>query len=222
MIYLLEDDQNIRKFVLYALESVGFESMGFGHPGEFWDAMDKRLPTLLLLDIMLPGESGIEILTRLRKEPKTARLPVIMLTAKGSEYDKVVGLDTGAAEQITHPFGTTELISRERAGWRRCGAGSEHPEDHAGILTVCPARHTVRVGEQEVNLTVKEFELLCLLIQNRGRVFTRDQILQKIWGYYFDGESRTVDVHIKTLRAKLGPAAELIETVRGVGYKIGD
>ena len=221
MIYLLEDDPSIRKFVMYALESVGFEIKGFEHPNMFWSAMEHALPELLLLDIMLPDEDGLEILKKLRTNPAMANLPVIILTAKSSEYDKVIGLDSGADDYITKPFGTMELISRVRALLRRCTAADKDAEYRVGTLYVCPVRHLVTVDGKNITLTLKEFELLCLLFENRGRVLSRDQILQKIWGYCFDGESRTVDVHIKTLRSKLGDAADYVETVRGIGYKIG-
>lgn len=222
MIYLLEDDPSIRKFVMYALESVGFEMKGFEHPKMFWSAMEEAVPDLLLLDIMLPDEDGLEILRKLRSGANTADMPVIMLTAKGSEYDKVIGLDSGADDYITKPFGTMELISRVRALLRRCKRVDKDAEYRVGTLYVCPVRHLVTVDGKNITLTLKEFELLCLLFENRGRVLSRDQILQKIWGYSFDGESRTVDVHIKTLRSKLGSAADYVETVRGIGYKIGD
>lgn len=222
MIYFLEDDGNIRKFVLYALESVGYEARGFELPSEFWKVMDSEKPELLLLDIMLPEEDGISILKKLRERYDTRNLPVIMLTAKDSEYDKVIGLDSGADDYISKPFGTMELISRVKALLRRTGnAKGTSLECTIGGLYINTEKHIVTVNGNNVNLTLKEFELLCLMARNRGTVFTRDQLFMEIWGYPFDGENRTLDVHIRTLRAKLGECGQLIETVRGIGYKIG-
>lgn len=221
MIYLLEDDESIRKFVLYALNSTGMEAEGFDRPETFWQAMRQRKPQLLLLDIMLPEEDGLHILQRLRGNPETARLPVILLTAKATEYDKVIGLDSGADDYIAKPFGTMELISRIKALLRRTRGGAAAREYTRDGLYVCPEKRLVRVEGQDVNLTYKEFELLCLLLSGEGAVFSREQLLSRIWGYDYDGESRTVDVHIKTLRQKLGACGNCIETVRGMGYKIG-
>ena len=222
MIYLLEDDDNIRNFVVYALCHTEMKAKGFETPETFWRAMETEIPELVLLDIMLPKEDGLSVLRRLRADPRFASLPVIMLTAKATEYDKVLGLDSGADDYVAKPFGTMELVSRIRALLRRTGKDGGDPEYRAGALYVSPKRHVVRVGKRDVQLTFKEFELLCLLFEHRGRVLDRDTILKKLWGYDFDGENRTVDVHIRTLRAKLGDASSLIETVRGVGYKIGD
>ncbi len=224
MIYLLEDDASIRNFVEYALNNSGFEARGFEKPSDFWRAVDTAVPSLVLLDIMLPEEDGIEVLKKLRLRKETKRLPVIMLTAKTTEYDKVLGLDSGADDYISKPFGIMELISRIKALLRRAGEERERDsvEYTCGKLYVCPRKHTVKAAGREVLLTFKEFELLCLLISSPGTVFTRDQILQSIWGYEFDGENRTVDVHIRTLRSKLGECGDLIETVRGIGYKIGE
>lgn len=222
MIYILEDDENIRNFVEYALNNSSLESKGFSKPSQFWDAIKTELPQLLLLDIMLPEESGIEILQKLRQREDTKRLPIIMLTAKGTEYDKVVGLDAGADDYVAKPFGIMELISRIKALIRRTEENPDRNEYTVGGLYVCPPKHIVRVNGKETTLTFKEFELLCLLISNAGTVFTRDQIFNRIWGYDFDGENRTVDVHIRTLRVKLGTYGNLIETVRGIGYKIGE
>ena len=218
MIYLLEDDESIRKFVIYALNQTGFEAEGFGLPSQFKAAVEKKEPKLVLLDIMLPEEDGISVLSWLRKRNDTAQIPVIFLTAKSSEYDKVIGLDNGADDYITKPFGTMELISRIKALLRRTSKSAE--EYSAGELYVCPSKHIVKVRDEEIALTLKEFEMLCLLLKNRGTVLTRDRLLEEIWGYDYDGESRTVDVHIKTLRTKLKSCGELIETVRGIGYKI--
>lgn len=220
MIYLLEDDDSIRKLVIYTLESQGFEAKGFSGPGEFHIAMAKAKPELVLLDIMLPGENGIEILKRLRSDPATANLPVIMLTARNTEYDRVSGLDAGADDYISKPFGMMELVARVRAVLRR-GAGENRQADYRmGILSVSPDRHEVTVEGKRVNLTYKEFMLLLLLLENRERVLTREVLLERIWGLGTERENRTLDVHIRTLRAKLGPAAAYVQTVRGVGYRV--
>lgn len=219
MIYLVEDDESIRELVIYTLKSQGFGAKGFERPSLFWRALEKEQPALLLLDVMLPEEDGISILKKLRVRPDTRKLPIIMLTAKSSEYDTVVGLDSGADDYIPKPFRMMELISRIRALLRRTeDDGAE--EYQIGNLYVCPARHIATVDKQNVNLTLKEYEVLCLLLKNSGTVLSRTQLLNQVWGYEFDGESRTVDVHIRTLRQKLGTAGELVETVRGVGYKI--
>lgn len=220
MIYLVEDDESIRELIIYTLKSQGLDAKGFGRPSLFWKAMEKELPSLLLLDIMLPEEDGISILKKLRMRPDTRKLPIIMLTAKGSEYDTVVGLDSGADDYIPKPFRMMELISRIRALLRR-SRNDDAEEYQLGKLYVCPSRHMVTVDQTPVNLTLKEYEMLCLLLKNSGMVLSRTQLLNQIWGYEFDGESRTVDVHIRTLRQKLGPAGDLIETIRGIGYKIG-
>lgn len=219
MIYLVEDDESIREFVIYTLKSQGFEAKGFERPSLFWKELEKEHPSLLLLDVMLPEEDGISVLKKLRVRPDTRKLPIIMLTARGSEYDTVIGLDSGADDYIPKPFRMMELISRIRALLRRSeDHGAE--EYQAGNLYVCPARHVVTVDNKKINLTLKEYEVLCLLLKNSGTVLSRTQLLNQVWGYEFDGESRTVDVHIRTLRQKLGTAGDLVETVRGVGYKI--
>ena len=221
MIYLLEDDDSIRDFVIYTLNSQGMEARGFPLPSLFWQAVGEQMPALVLLDIMLPEEDGLSVLKKLRATPRTAKLPVIMLTAKGTEYDKVVGLDGGADDYVAKPFGMMELMARIRTALRHAGQGKEEKTVlRAGRLMVDPERHIVRDGDREVTLTLKEFQLLCLLLERRGTVFTRDQLLNTIWGYEFDGASRTVDVHIRTLRQKLGESGNCIETVRGIGYKI--
>lgn len=220
LIYLLEDDDSIRNFVAYALNNSGMESRGFAQPEQFWTALFQEMPDLVLLDIMLPGEDGMEILKKLRSRQETVQLPVIMLTAKSTEYDRVLGLDSGADDYICKPFGIMELLSRIKALLRRAKPKSEEKAYTVGGLYVYPEKHIVRAGGRDVVLTLKEFELLCLFISHPGTVFTRDQILQKIWGFEFDGENRTVDVHIRTLRTKLGECGEQIETVRGIGYKI--
>lgn len=221
MIYLLEDDEAIRNFVEYALNNSGLETKSFEKPSQFWKELEQKQPQLLLLDIMLPEENGLDILKKLRSRKDTKKLPIIMLTAKTTEYDKVVGLDAGADDYIAKPFGIMELIARIKALLRRSEAETDEEEYRVDSLCVCPKKHLVKVDDKEIILTFKEYELLLLLISNRGIVFTRDMILQKIWDFEFDGESRTVDVHIRTLRTKLGEAGNLIETVRGVGYKIG-
>ena len=221
MIYLVEDDDSIRELVLYTLHTTGFEAEGFRNAAEFWQALEKELPQLVLLDIMLPDEDGLHILKRLRAGAETADLPVMMLTAKSSEYDRVVGLDSGADDYMPKPFGMMELVSRVRALLRR--AAKPAAEDKlftAGSLAVDVKRRAVTVDGEPVILTYKEFELLCYLLENRGVVLSRDQILTKIWDYNYSGETRTVDVHIRTLRQKLGDAGALIETVRGVGYRL--
>ena len=221
MIYLLEDDDSIRKLVVYGLQSQGYEAAGFSLPSAFWKAMEQKLPELVLLDIMLPEEDGLHILQRLRASSATRRLPVIMLTAKNAEYDRVIGLDNGADDFISKPFGMLELVARIRAVLRRAEPAGVAAEYRIGCLYVCPARHIVQVNEEDVTLTHKEFELLCLLLENRGIVLTRDTLMDRIWGFEFERENRTLDVHIRTLRVKLGEAGSYIETVRGVGYKIG-
>ena len=221
LIYCVEDDENIRELVGYALRSQDFEVETFADSKEFWPALEKRTPALLLLDIMLPGESGNDILEKLRKTQPYKTLPVIMLTAKGTEYDKVVGLDSGADDYVAKPFGTMELISRIKALLRRTSS-QETKEYEVGGLYVNTSKHIVRVNGNEVQLTFKEFELLCYLLENIGTVLSREKIITKVWGYDFDGESRTVDVHIRTLRMKLGDCGGMIETVRGIGYKAVD
>lgn len=222
MIYVLEDDESIRELIIYTLNGQKMEVKGFSTPSEFWEAISEKVPSLVLLDIMLPEEDGFSILEKLRAAPATKRLPIIMLTAKGSEYDIVRGLDIGADDYIPKPFRMMELLSRIRALLRRSGANDGRMEEYrVGNLYVNPTRHEVQVDGKDVVLTLKEFELLNLLISRQGIVFTRAQLLDEIWGYGFDGESRTVDVHVRTLRQKLGPAGNYIETVRGIGYKIG-
>ena len=218
MIYLLEDDDSIRDLVLYTLQSQGMEAKGFPRPSAFWEAVAERLPSLVLLDIMLPEEDGISVLKTLRSSARTCRMPVIMLTAKGTEYDKVLGLDAGADDYLAKPFGMMELLSRIRALLRR--TQQETDTYRCGVLAVDQARHTVTVNGQEVALTQKEFEVLCLLLKNKGQVLSRERLIEDVWGYAFTGESRTVDVHVRTLRQKLGEAGAYIETVRGYGYKI--
>ena len=221
MIYLLEDDDSIRKLVLYGLDSQGFQAKGFALPSEFWRAMDAEMPELVLLDIMLPEEDGLSILRKLRARPATKRLPIIMLTAKNSEYDRVIGLDHGADDFVSKPFSMLELIARIRAVLRRAEPAQTSGDYTLGILSVSPDRHEVKVAGKDVTLTNKEFELLCLLLDNQGLVLTRQVLMDRVWGFDAERENRTLDVHIRTLRVKLGAAGSLIETIRGVGYKLG-
>ena len=222
LIYLLEDDSSIRNFVEYALVSSGLETRGFERPSDFWRELDKCMPSLLLLDIMLPEEDGLEILRKLRERQDTKKLPVIMLTARGTEYDKVLGLDRGADDYIAKPFGIMELLSRVRALLRRTEPEAGTEDLSLGGITLSPATRTVRVNGETVFLTHKEFELLELLLSKPGAVFPREKILSSVWGTDFDGESRTLDVHIRTLRGKLGVCGGQIKTVRGIGYKMED
>lgn len=221
MIYILEDDDNIRKLVSYALEREGFDVCGFDAPHDLRDALSTAVPQLFLLDIMLPGEDGLSILKSLRKNPVTANIPVIMLTAKGSEFDKVTGLDMGADDYIAKPFGMTELISRVRAVLRRYEKTAPREKVYQiGSLYVNPAKHIIEVSGKNVELSYKEYSLLTVLLEADGNVVERETLLAKVWGEYY-AESRTLDVHIRKLRVKLGEAGELIKTVKNIGYKIG-
>ena len=221
MIYILEDDDNIRKLVSYALEREGFDVCGFDAPHDLRDALSTAVPQLFLLDIMLPGEDGLSILKSLRKNPLTANIPVIMLTAKGSEFDKVTGLDMGADDYIAKPFGMTELISRVRAVLRRYEKTAPREKIYQiGSLYVNPAKHIIEVSGKNVELSYKEYSLLTVLLEADGNVVERETLLAKVWGEYY-AESRTLDVHIRKLRVKLGEAGELIKTVKNIGYKIG-
>lgn len=221
MIYLLEDDESIRELVCYSFNKTGQAAVGFALPSELFSALEDKLPELIILDVMLPEEDGISVLKKLRASKRWELIPIIMLTARDSEFDKVVALDAGADDYVTKPFGVMELLARAKAILRRTARTEREERSYtAGNLTVSTRRHEVHVGEEEISLTYKEFELLCFLFEHRGAVLNRDQILREVWGYEFDGENRTVDVHIRTLRKKLGDAAEVIETVRGVGYKI--
>ena len=219
MIYLVEDDGNIREFVLYALNGQGFAAQGFERPSQFFAALERQLPELVLLDLMLPEEDGLSVLKKLRKSPATRALPVIILSAKDTEYDKVLGLDNGADDYLPKPFGMMELFSRIRAVLRRTQTVQQPEEYTADALVVRPARRQVLVDGAEITLTPKEFEILRLLISHPGLVLSRGQIQDQVWGMEYLGETRTVDVHIRTLRQKLGSCGELIETVRGVGYR---
>lgn len=222
MIYFVEDDASIRELVLYTLNNAGLPAEGFERPSAFWAAVEQERPALVLLDIMLPEEDGLSILRKLRADRSTRAVPVMMLTAKGTEYDTVLALDAGADDYVQKPFRMMELLSRIRALIRRAEGYNNLPESeeyHFDGLEVSPSRHLVRVDGKDVSLTFKEFELLCLLVENRGIVLSRDKILDKVWQDAMGRESRTVDVHIRTLRQKLGNAGRRIETVRGIGYK---
>lgn len=220
MIYLLEDDDSIRKLVVYGLQSQGYEAKGFEVPSKFWKAVGEQTPELVLLDIMLPEEDGLSVLHKLRSASATKKVPVIMLTAKNTEYDRVIGLDNGADDFISKPFGMMELVARVRAVLRRTEPMTTCTEYRVGTLYVSPERHIVKVDGKDVTLTYKEFEILSLLLENAGVVLTRNVLMDRIWGCEFERENRTLDVHIRTLRAKLGEAGNCIETVRGIGYKI--
>ena len=221
MIYCVEDDDNIRELVIYTLETTGLKARGFADGSAFMEALAFDTPELILLDIMLPGDDGLELLKKLKSSSKTKNIPVIMVTAKGSEYDKVVGLDSGADDYVTKPFGMMELVSRIKAVLRRSGKVEDRTDMETAGVHVDVKKHEVTVDGKEISLTLKEFELLEKLMRNQGIVLTRDQLLTEIWGYDFDGETRTVDVHIRTLRQKLGGKGEIIQTVRGVGYRVG-
>lgn len=223
MIYCVEDERNIRELIVYTLETSGFEARGFSDGAQFFKGLSREKPELVLLDIMLPGEDGMDILKKLKRNSDTSDIPVIMVTARGAEYDKVLGLDAGADDYIAKPFGMMEFVARVKAVLRRSGKDTPTPvhEYTAGKLKVQVEQHLVTVDGNQVVLTLKEFEVLRYLLENRGIVLTRNQLLEHIWGYDFDGETRTVDVHIRTLRQKLGEAGDIVETVRGVGYRIG-
>lgn len=221
MIYCVEDERNIRELIVYTLETSGFQAKGFASGAEFFQELALEKPELILLDIMLPGEDGLEILKKLKTSSNTREIPVIMVTARGAEYDKVLGLDSGADDYIAKPFGMMEFVARVRALLRRTKKASENKKLGIANLEMDVDKHEVIADGQEVTLTLKEFQLLRYLLENQGIVLTRDQLLEHIWGYDFDGETRTVDVHIRTLRQKLGACGEQVETVRGVGYRIG-
>lgn len=221
MIYYVEDDDSIRELVVYTLNQMGMETRGFTCGDEFWPAMEKKLPELILLDVMLPGEDGLVILKKLHENIKTTDIPVVMITAKGTEFDKVKGLDLGADDYIVKPFGMAELIARVRARLRRIAPKANEDILTIGAITLDKRGHTVRINGESIALTIKEYDLLCLLMENQGMAFSREQLLDKVWDYGYDGGTRTVDVHIQTLRAKLGDSGRMIETVRGIGYRFG-
>ena len=224
MIAIIEDDAGIRELICYTLNNTGFQTQGFPEGNSFFEFMKNEIPELLLLDVMLPNEDGISILKKLRADAKTKKMPIIMLTAKDSEYDKIIGLDNGADDYVTKPFGMMELVSRIKAVLRRIE--QVKTEEKVQVyeyknLVMKHMAHMVLSDGIQVELTLKEYKMLQILLQNKGFVMSRDMLLDKIWGYAFDGETRTVDVHIRSLRAKLGVCGDYIETIRGVGYKIG-
>ena len=225
MIYFVEDDSSIRELVVYTLNNTGFEAEGMDNAKTLYSKISVNKPELILLDIMLPGESGLEILKKLRSSKETANIPVIMVTAKGTEYDKIIGLDSGADDYISKPFGRMELVSRVKALWRRVSRkeDSDSVTDTYTYEGVCinSKNHTVTLDSEPVVLTLKEFRLLYELMANQGIVLTRDTLLERVWGYDYPGETRTIDVHIRTLRKKLGKYGDIIKTIRGVGYIIG-
>ena len=222
MIWCVEDDASIRDIEVYTLQSTGFQAQGFADGGAFWSALEsaRELPELVVLDVMLPGVDGVELLRRMRAAPATRSIPVVMATAKGAEYDKIQALDLGADYYLTKPFGVMELVSCVKAVLRRC-APKEGGLLRRGGLTLDPEAHTVTADGARVELTYKEFELLKLFLSHPGTAFTREQLFSQVWGMDYCGETRTVDMHIRTLRQKLGPCGEQIETVRGVGYRLG-
>lgn len=221
MIYCVEDEKNIRDLLIYTLETTGFSAKGMSNGKELKAALKEETPQLILLDIMLPGEDGYTILERLKSSSATRNIPVIMVTAKEAEYDKVRGLEGGADDYITKPFGMMEFVARVKAVLRRCTQNQDERELVCDELRLSIGKHKVYWRDNKIDLTRKEFELLQYLMENKSLVMTRNQILCHVWGYDFDGETRTVDVHVRTLRQKLGEAGDLIETVRGVGYRIG-
>lgn len=220
MIYFVEDDANIRKLVCYALEKEGYAVKGFTMPSEFWQDMKNEKPQLILLDIMLPEEDGLSVLRKLQTYSNYKNVPVIMITAKSSEFDKVTGLDMGADDYIAKPFGMTELVSRVRAVLRRYEKTNQTKEYCVGDLYVNPEKHIIEVSGKEITLSFKEYSLLIALLEAEGNVVTRDALLARVWGDFYD-ESRTLDVHIRKLRVKLETAGELIQTVKNIGYKLG-
>lgn len=220
MIFCVEDDSGIRDLMIYTLNSAGFSAKGFTDGAELYDALKNETPILIMLDIMLPGEDGVSILKKLRTNTSTANIPIIMATAKGTEYDKVIGLDTGADDYLVKPFGMMEMVSRVKAVLRRTELKDTSGILQNGRLEMNIKEHTVFADGKRLELTLKEYEMLHLFMDNIGSVFTRDQLLEKIWDTDYVGETRTIDVHIGTLRTKLGVCGEYIETVRGVGYRM--
>ena len=220
MIWCVEDDASIRDIEVYALRSTGFEATGFEDGMSFWQALQNETPELVVLDVMLPGLDGIELLRRMRASDTFSQIPVVMATAKGAEYDKIQGLDLGADYYLTKPFGVMELVSCVKAVLRRCAPQKTPQLLIAGALTLDPERHIVMADGARVELTLKEFELLRLLLLHPGVAFTREKLMERVWGTDYLGETRTVDMHVRTLRQKLGACGEMIETVRGVGYRL--
>lgn len=221
MIYCVEDDSSIRELIIYTLEAAGYAAEGYGSGSEFFEAVEGETPELVLLDLMLPGEDGISILGKLRADAVTSDVPVIITTAKGTEYDKVNGLDSGADDYLVKPFGMMEMISHIRAVLRRCTAHAAASASVNGII-INDEKHSVSADGKELNLTLKEYELLRAFMENRGKALTREQLFEMVWGSGLAGETRTVDVHIGTLRTKLGRYGSLIRTVRGIGYRMED
>ncbi len=219
MIYCVEDDKDIMQIMLYTLKSAGYEARGFENREEFWQGMKEDRPDLVMLDIMLPGEDGLSVLSKLRSGETTKDVYIIMTTAKGSEYDKVIGLDSGADFYLTKPFGMMEMIAHVKAVMRRGQKIINGEEITMGEIKLDISRHTVYVKGEKVFFTGKEFEILKVLLSNPGRVYSRDRLMEQVWGYDWTGESRTVDVHIGAIRTKLGQYSEYIETVRGFGYR---
>ena len=222
MIWCVEDDASIRDIEVYALQSTGFQARGFEDGSAFWKALrdETEKPQLVVLDVMLPGIDGVELLRRMRNEPALERIPVVMATAKGTEYDKIQGLDLGADYYLTKPFGVMELVSCVKAVLRRCQSQRAEHQLTAGDIKMDLDEHTAAVGGQRIALTYKEFELLRLFLTYPGTAFTRDQLMETVWGMDYCGETRTVDMHIRTLRQKLGHCGEMIQTVRNVGYRL--
>ena len=220
MIWCVDDDNTIRDIEVYALTQTGFEAKGFADGVSMLEALKTEKPELIVLDIMLPGKDGVEILKEIRSNPETRKIPVIMATAKGTEMDKIQGLDTGADDYLVKPFGVMEMVSRIKAVLRRCEPDEKEEVLSIGKITLSDKEHLVTVNGEKVVLTFKEFEILKLFMSNPGIVFSRDKLLSEVWGIHYLGESRTVDMHIKTLRQKFGDAGALIETVIGVGYKM--
>ena len=222
MIWCVEDDASIRDIEVYALQSTGFQARGFEDGSAFWKALrdEEEKPQLVVLDVMLPGIDGVELLRRMRNEPALERIPAVMATAKGTEYDKIQGLDLGADYYLTKPFGVMELVSCVKAVLRRCQSQRAEHQLTAGDIKMDLDEHTVAVGGQRIALTYKEFELLRLFLTYPGTAFTRDQLMETVWGMDYCGETRTVDMHIRTLRQKLGHCGEMIQTVRNVGYRL--
>ncbi|MDL0080338.1 MULTISPECIES: response regulator transcription factor [Helicobacter] len=219
MVYVLEDDSSILELVLYALSSQNIEAKGFDNALDFNASLTKELPALIVLDLMLPNENGLSILKRLREKSKTRDIPVIILSALGSEYDKIKGLDLGADDYLSKPFSALELLARIRALLRRYN-GDDFGDLVLDTLSLSPKRHTITLDNQEIKTTLKEFDLLACLLKNPDRTFSREELLELVWGYELSGETRTVDMHINTLRNKLGSFGKKIETIRGVGYKL--
>lgn len=222
MIFCVEDDKNIRELITYTLKTIGYDAYGFGDANELFKQLETSTPDLFLLDIMLPGKDGLSILSDLKADSKTCDIPIILITAKSSEFDKVTGLDLGADDYVTKPFGMMEMVSRVKAVLRRYEKLTPTNILTCKNVSIDVKKHLVTVSNKPINLSFKEYELLKALIENHDIVLTRDALLNKIWGYDYDGENRTVDVHIRTLRSKLGDSADIIQTIRNVGYKVGE